>query len=148
LGGIGLNKGVMDDKLAKPRPQGHEVPAPAAPAKPRKVRKPAGRVGFDDRGNAVWEWAPNIIEAQAPREEDRLRLLDNSSLELLDEKTAGQSGKGPVSSPISGYNPYDSSSPAGNSSSGAAKPKTGRKDLRKLGEWLALRTKMGLPKKP
>ncbi len=138
----------MEDKLAKPRRRGQDAAVPSPPKKPRTARKPAGRVGFDDRGNAVWEWAPNVVEAQTAREEDRLRLLDNSSLSLLDEKTAGTSGKGPVVGPVGGYNPYDSTRPAAKPGAGAAQSKTRRKDLRKLGEWLALRTKLGLHKKP
>jgi hypothetical protein len=105
-------------------------------------------VGLDDRGNKVWKWAPNLAEAQVRREEDRLRLLENSSLSILDEKTPGTSGMGPVLNPVAGYNPYDSTRPAAKTPGVLAKPKTGSKDLRKLGEWLALRTKMGLHRKP
>jgi hypothetical protein len=137
----------MDDKLGKSRRQGAEARAAGAAPKPRTARKPAGRVVFDDRGNKVWEWAPNLAEAKARREEDRLRLLDNSSLSILDETTPGPSGRGPVARSAGGYNPYDSGRSSAKGAAAVPPTKAGRKDLRKLGEWLALRSKMGLHKK-
>lgn len=96
----------------------------------------AGRIGFDDRGNAVYEWRPSLsIDSQ---DADRLRAdaLDHPGLAIVDNAP-------PVNASIQrnatglrvGYNPYQS---------GQLDDKKARKprDLRELSKWIELKKKM------
>ncbi|MDE1923443.1 MAG: hypothetical protein KGL92_08090 [Gammaproteobacteria bacterium] len=90
----------------------------------RKPTPRTGRVRFDDRGNAVWETAT----AQDP-----LRALEHPALSLAaDAPTPGEAVKPNPHGTLKGYDPYDSGKLD-------RKPRQRKKDLRKLGEWIALR---------
>jgi len=95
--------------------------------------KPAGRIGFDDRGNAVWEWAVKTGEFVKDSASARLKKLDNPSLSLADDApTPADVARANPHGTLKGYNPYDSGKLGG-------KEVPKKKDLRKLGEWLALK---------
>jgi hypothetical protein len=119
---------------------------PPEPAKPPEVEYPpgesektTGRVKFDDRGNAIWEWSISTGAFGLDVSTGRLKKLEHASLSIADESSPALSPVKP--NPLGakkGYNPYDSvrvGKPV------AAKPeeKPKKKDLRRLGEWIALR---------
>jgi len=92
-----------------------------------------GRVIFDDRGNAIWEWAmdPGAHDdaSGAP-----LRILEHPSLSIAEDSPSvvdSVRGNGQVAK--KGYDPYDSDKPR--------KPNapSRKKDLRRLSEWLKLK---------
>jgi hypothetical protein len=106
------------------KPAGHDAPAEG---------KKTGRVQFDDRGNAIWEWA--IATGAFGREvsTERLQKLENPGLSLADESPSPLSHvKSNPMGTVKGYNPYDSGQ-----LENAQAPR--KKDLRKLSEWLKLK---------
>ena len=93
-----------------------------------------GRVKFDDRGNAVWEWQVQTGSFAEDVSTARLQKLEHPALSLADDSPS------PVetvrSNPLGtkkGYDPYDS----GKLGKSNAAPK--KKDLRRLSEWLKLK---------
>ena len=92
-----------------------------------------GRVKFDDRGNAVWEWSLATGAFGKEVSTERLQKLEHPALSIADDSPAAQGTVRP--NPLGtekGYDPYDSG-------------KLGRptapvkKDLRKLSEFLRLK---------
>lgn len=90
-----------------------------------------GRVKFDDRGNAVWEWAVSTGKFGVEVSSSRLKKLVDPTLSLTEEPTAGNR-KGAQQ----GYSPYDSGGPLVKA---ANEPKPKKTDLRRLSEWMKLR---------
>ena len=100
-----------------------------------------GRVKFDERGNAVWEWAVKTGMFGAEVSTSRLKKLENQTLALADEAPAPAAAHS--AAPVvkenrkgvtQGYSPYDSGLLV--KAAEARKPK---KDLRRLSEWFKLR---------
>jgi hypothetical protein len=119
------------------------APPAAAPAlaPPSAADKQTGRVKFDDRGNAVWEWSVKTGEFAKDSATSRLKKLDNPSLSLAeDAPTPVDIARPNPHGTIKGYNPYDSGKLSG-------KPTPPKKDLKKLSEWLALRKQAQLNKR-
>ena len=113
-------QGPVPDKKAP----GAKSESPVAPR--------TGRVRFDDRGNAVWEWSAT---ADAGREapKNALRALEHPALSLAADAPIPAEGVKPnPHGTLKGYDPYDSGKLD-------KKPQPRKKDLRKLGEWIALR---------
>ena len=94
--------------------------------------KTTGRVKFDERGNAGWEW--QIATGAFGREvsTQRLQKLEHPALSIADEDTRPNAVRVNPLGAKKGYDPYDS----GKLGKKPEKPKT---DLRKLGEWLKLK---------
>ncbi|MGO9514606.1 MAG: hypothetical protein ACLP2F_13345 [Steroidobacteraceae bacterium] len=100
-----------------------------APAEPKKT----GRVQFDDRGNAVWEWAVATGAFGRDVSTERLQKLENPALSLADDApTPFDQVKSNPYGTVKGYNPYDSGKLGK-----AEAPR--KKDLKKLEEWLKLK---------
>ena len=96
----------------------------------------SGRVKFDDRGNAIWEWA--MATGAFGRDVSpsaRLRRIEHPGLSILDDGPAPKETETVRSNPLGtkkGYDPYDSGKLA-------KERQGGKKDLRKLSEWLKLK---------
>ena len=102
------------------------------------TRNNSGRVKFDDRGNAVWEWAVETGRFATDVSTSRLKKLENTTLSLVDDSPPPVSG-GAIVKPnpkgvVQGYSPYDSGLLAKTDRAPAKK-----KDLRRLGEFIKLR---------
>jgi hypothetical protein len=92
-----------------------------------------GRVKFDDRGNAIWEWS--IATGAFGREvsEERMQRLEHPALSLADDApTPLETVRANPLGTKKGYNPYDSGK--------LGKPPAPRKtDLRRLSEVIKLK---------
>jgi hypothetical protein len=101
-----------------------------------RVQKPGqpGHIGFDERGNAVYEWQDEQLKADGEAgERARDQALAHPGLAIVDDE-------GPANAPMRsnpkglrlGYNPYESGLLA---KKGARK----RRDLRELSKWMEAR---------
>jgi hypothetical protein len=97
----------------------------------------AGKVGFDDRGNAVYQWnGDTLAEDSDVGERMRSKALDYHGLSIVDDEP-------PKNAPIQqnpkglrvGYNPYESGMLA-------KKEVKKKKDLRELSKWVETRRKL------
>jgi len=124
---------VNGDK-SKPAPKpAADAAGKASPPDAKPADKTTGRVKFDERGTAVWEWS--IATGAFGREvsTERLQKLEHPALSIADDAPTPQNTVRP--NPLgtkTGYNPYDSGK------LGKAAPPA-KKDLRKLSDWLKLK---------
>jgi len=110
-------------------------PPADTPRTPVTWKMPSGRVQFDDRGNAIWEWAGSNGAFEREVTEERLKKLENPDLSIADDApTPFDLVKPNPQGVVKGYNPYDSGKLGRNGA-----PPRKRKDLRKLSEWLRLK---------
>jgi hypothetical protein len=110
-------------------------PKPAVVDAPPRDGKQTGRVQFDERGNAVWEWSVATGAFGRDVSTERLKRLENPGLSLADDApTPFDKVKPNPLGVVKGYNPYDS----GRLDSGKP-PEPRKKDLRRLSEWLKLK---------
>jgi hypothetical protein len=150
----------MSDSKDKPAPQPPEASGPPAAEKKR-----SGRVGFDERGNSVWEWQLETGVYSRDITTQKLRKLDLNDLSIAEtgsHKAEGLGGgtKASQSMPGGGFNPYDNSSASagggfnpydnaraiGNkvrpAPAAAAPPPKKPVDLKKLEEWIQLKKRL------
>ncbi|MET0659018.1 MAG: hypothetical protein ABW110_12765 [Steroidobacteraceae bacterium] len=124
----------MNDKLAK---LGYRLRKVATGSSERP-----GDVGFDDRGNAVYQWKHSALEHDSA-EAERLReqALEHPGLAIVDDEPRPEAmiQANPKGLRV-GYNPYES----GMLDKKGRKPKT---DLRELSRWIEMKKKMEAGKK-
>jgi hypothetical protein len=109
--------------------------ASAAPAQSLTDSASAGRVQFDERGNAVWEWAQRSGQTDRSRATQPLKALENPTLSLADDApTPSEIVRPNPLGMVKGYDPYDSGK-----LDRKKKDRPAKKDLRKLSEWIQLR---------
>jgi hypothetical protein len=123
---------VSNDKpktAARPPASG---PGEASP-KGGGADKSTGRVKFDERGNAVWEWQVTTGAFGVEVSTQRLQKLEHPALSLADDApTPLETVRANPLGTKKGYDPYDSGKLG-------KKPPPAKKDLRRLSEWLKLK---------
>ncbi|MHB8475060.1 MAG: hypothetical protein ACYDBZ_02085 [Steroidobacteraceae bacterium] len=92
-----------------------------------------GRVKFDERGNAIWEWSVATGAFGREVSTERLQKLEHPALSIADDAPTPVDTVRP--NPLGtkkGYDPYDSGKLG-------KRPAPAKKDLRKLSEFLKLK---------
>jgi hypothetical protein len=121
-------KGAMSNTTAKShvsaRECGGESSLRVAPA----TRNNTGRVKFDDRGNAVWEWAAITGRFGPDDTSALLKRLESAALSLADDSAPQPITVTRNPHHAMGYCPYDNSQPG---TVAAAVKRSGKKDLRR-----------------
>jgi hypothetical protein len=106
---------------------------PAEPSSKETGGKSTGRVKFDERGNAVWEWQLQTGAFGVEVSTQRLQKLEHPALSIADDApTPFETVRSNPLGTKKGYDPYDSGKLG-------KKAPPAKKDLRKLGEWLKLK---------
>jgi hypothetical protein len=124
--------------VSNDKPKTSSPPAPAGPAEPSSKKaaggeKSTGRVKFDERGNAVWEWQVETGAFGVEVSTQRLQKLEHPALSIADDApTPFETVRSNPLGTKKGYDPYDSGRLG-------KKPPPAKKDLRKLSEWLKLK---------
>lgn len=117
-----------------------KLPRPAASPDaelPRMVGGKSGRVQFDDRGNAIWEWSVSTGAFGRDVSNERLRRLEHPALSVVDDTPKpAEAVKTNLQGTVRGYDPYDSGRLG---KKAAPRPK---KDLRRLSEWITLKKRV------
>jgi hypothetical protein len=83
---------------------------------------PTGRIAFDDRGNAVWQWRTETGTFKSD--------IDTREVKALQEQTGAQLGEAPPPAPPPSHNPYSTA----DSFRPADKKRRTLDDMRKLSE--------------
>jgi hypothetical protein len=124
---------VSRDNAKIPPKPGDAAEASVAP-KPKIQANTSGRVQFDERGNAVWEWSVATGAFGREVSTQRLQKLEHPALSIAeDAPTPFETVRPNPLGTKTGYNPYDSGKLG-------KKPEAPRKkDLRKLSEILMLK---------
>jgi hypothetical protein len=115
--------------VAQPVPSEANLPS----SKTETGDKSTGRVKFDERGNAVWEWQVETGAFGVEVSTQRLQKLEHPALSIADDSpTPFETVRSNPLGTKKGYDPYDSGRLG-------KKPPPAKKDLRKLSEWLKLK---------
>ena len=110
---------------------------PADTMRPNSAaKKESGRVQFDDRGNAIWEWAVSTGAFGREVSTERMKKLENPGLSLADDaptpfdKVKAESRKA--------WSKATTPTTAASSPRAGPQPKK-KTDLKKLSDWLQLK---------
>ena len=121
-----------DTPKPAPKPDADATGNPPAPDA-KADAKGTGRVKFDERGNAVWEWSLATGAFGREVSTERLQRLEHPALSIAeDAPTPFETVRANPLGTKTGYNPYDSGK------LGKAPPPA-KKDLRRLSEFLKLK---------
>lgn len=100
------------------------------------VNDKAGKINFDDRGNAFFEWRDDLLtDDNAATQRLRDKALENPGLSLVNEGLPPSSDETPRDYRL-GYNPYES----GVFDRATMAPKK-KRDLRELSKWIEAKRK-------
>jgi hypothetical protein len=125
-----------DNSKPAPKPDADGTGNPSAPdvkADAQTKGNGTGRVKFDDRGNAIWEWSLATGAFGLEVSTERLQKLEHPALSIADDApTPFETVRANPLGTKTGYNPYDSGK------LGKAAPPA-KKDLRRLSEFLRLK---------
>ena len=126
----------MSPNKSKPsaKPGADDAGSPSVPDEHEGERN-TGRVTFDDRGNAVWEWSLATGAFGNEVSTERLRKLEHPALSIADDAPGPAEFDTVRANPLGakkGYDPYDSGKLG-------KRPAPAKKDLRKLSEFLKLK---------
>lgn len=127
---------MSTDKL---KPASKPASGSGGPAEPSSkpgpgADKTTGRVKFDDRGNAVWEWQIATGAFGLEVSTQRMQKLEHPALSIAaDDGTLPNAVRPNPLGSKKGYDPYDSGK------LGKKPDKPVKRDLKKLGEWLQLK---------
>lgn len=125
----GVGEAELNDNLKK---MGYRL-------RPRVVEsKQPGRIAFDDRGNALYEWNDGrLSEDSEAGERARRKALDHPTLSFVEEE---QAKNAPIQNNAKGlrlgYNPYESGLLPNKQA-----PK--KRDLRELSKWIEMKKRVG-----
>ncbi|HTC37891.1 MAG TPA: hypothetical protein VK693_03020 [Steroidobacteraceae bacterium] len=123
----------MSNEKSKPAAQPASGEAKPPSSKNEGGDKSTGRVKFDERGNAVWEWQVTTGAFGVEVSTQRLQKLEHPALSIADDApTPFETVRANPLGTKKGYDPYDSGKLG-------KKPPPAKKDLRKLSEWLKLK---------
>ena len=123
----------IGNSKSAPKPNAAAAAKPSA-AEARPAQDRTGRVKFDDRGNAVWEWSVSTGAFGREVSTERLQRLEHPALSIADDgPTPGDVVRPNPLGTKKGYDPYDS----GKLGKRPEAPR--KKDLRRLGEFLKLK---------
>jgi hypothetical protein len=145
-----MRENAMSDSKSK-GPQPPPAPEPSE-------QKRTGRVGFDDRGNSVWEWQLETGVYSRDVNTQKLKKLNLDELSIADTGLNKRPlGVAESKEPGGGFNPYNNSPQVGGGSSPydtaralgdkfsnkprPTKPKT-PDELRKLDEWIKMKKRI------
>jgi hypothetical protein len=121
-----------DDSKPVSKPAAADAAEPSS-KKDTGAKKSTGRVKFDERGNAVWEWQVETGAFGVEVSTQRLQKLEHPALSIADDSpTPFETVRANPLGTKKGYDPYDSGKLG-------KKPPPAKKDLRKLSEWLKLK---------
>ena len=126
---------MVSKEKSKPSPAVDSASAgnPGAPDA-KADAKGTGRVKFDDRGNAVWEWSVATGAFGREVSTERMQRLEHPALSLADDApTPHETVRANPLGTKKGYDPYDS----GKLGKAPGAPK--KTDLRKLSEVIRLK---------
>jgi hypothetical protein len=123
---------VSNEKL-KPSANSGQANSGEPSAKKDAGDKSTGRVKFDERGNAVWEWQVATGAFGLEVTTQRLQKLEHPALSIADDApTPFETVRANPLGTKKGYDPYDSGKLG-------KKPEPQKKDLRRLSESLKLK---------
>jgi hypothetical protein len=109
-------------------------PPPGEPSNGAGGDKSTGRVKFDERGNAVWEWQVATGAFAVEVTTQRLQKLEHPALSIADDApTPFETVRANPLGTKKGYDPYDSGK------LGRKPDMPQKKDLRKLSESIKLK---------
>ncbi|HEY6618282.1 MAG TPA: hypothetical protein VIY68_01945 [Steroidobacteraceae bacterium] len=123
----------MSNEKSKPADQAAPREQALPSSKNETGDKSTGRVKFDERGNAVWEWQVTTGAFATEVSTQRLQKLEHPALSIADDApTPFETVRSNPLGTKKGYDPYDSGRLG-------KKPPPAKKDLRRLSESLKLK---------